>query len=254
MSAARILIVDDAPEYVAMIAHALEADGYAVATAPSGEDALTVAREQRPDLVVLDLGLPGIDGIETCRRLRAFSDAYVLMLTGRGDETDRVAGLTVGADDYVVKPFYPRELRVRVQALLRRPRLVAVPDPPADADAERPSAATDVPASPSVRRFGALTIDVGRREVSVAGRPVELSRTEFDLLDVLSDHPDQALSRSQLMDAVWGADWFGDDHVIDVHLSNLRRKLGEPRRGQEGPRYIVNVRGFGYRMERRLAS
>jgi len=188
---------------------------------------VAVARERRPDVVVLDLMLPGIDGMEVCRRIRAFSDAYIIMLTAKSDEVDKLIGLSVGADDYLTKPFSPRELVARVRAMLRRPR-----------------AAADEPAG-EVRRFGALQIDPASRDVLVEGRPVELTRTEFDLLDTLSAQPRVAFSRRQLLERVWGGEWYGDEHVVDVHIGNLRRKLDDD---AEHPRYIRTVRGVGYRM------
>jgi DNA-binding response OmpR family regulator len=168
----------------------------------------------------MDLNLPGIDGVEACRQLRTFSDAYVIMLTGLDNETDRLIGLSVGADDYMTKPYSPRELVARIRAMQRRPRAVDGGPP---------------------RRFGALEIDPGTREVTVAGEPVQLSRTEYELLDTLAAQPRLTLSRRQLLEAIWGESWFGDDHVIDVHISNLRRKLGTPG-------YVVTVRGYGYRI------
>jgi DNA-binding response OmpR family regulator len=169
--------------------------------------------------------LPGIDGVEACRRIRAFSDAYIIMLTAKSDEVDKLVGLSVGADDYLTKPFSPRELVARVRAMLRRPRVAVV--------------------GPDLRRFGELEVDPAGREVRVDGRPVELTRTEFDLLDTLSAQPRVAFSRRQLLEHVWGGDWYGDDHVIDVHVGNLRHKLGDD---ATAPRYIRTVRGVGYRM------
>jgi len=217
----RVLIVEDDAQQAAATQRLLEKESFEVAVARDGESGLDKARALDPDLVVLDLNLPGIDGIEACRRLRTFSDAYVVMLTGLDNETDRVVGLSVGADDYVAKPYSARELLARIRAMQRRPRAAGEAVPP--------------------REFGALRIDPGAREVTVAGQPVELSRTEFDLLDALAAQPRVTLSRRQLLEAVWGADWFGDDHVIDVHLSNLRRKLGDAA-------YVKTVRGFGYRI------
>ena len=176
-------------------------------------------------MIVLDLMLPGLDGIEACRRIRQFSDAYIVMLTARADESDKLVGLSTGADDYVTKPFSPPELVARVRAMLRRPRAGAV--------------------SVASRRFGELEIDPAAREVRVAGEPVELTKLEFDLLDVLSAEPRVAFSRGQLLERVWGPGWFGDDHVVDVHLANLRRKLGDDASAQ---RYVRTVRGVGYRI------
>jgi DNA-binding response OmpR family regulator len=220
----RALVVDDEPPLVQVVSGYLTREGFHVDTACDGETAVALARDHGPDVVVLDLMLPGIDGVEVCRRIRAFSDAYIIMLTARSDEMDKLVGLSVGADDYLTKPFSPRELVARVRAMLRRPR---------------------APAAGGVRRFGALEIDPAGREVRVAGRPVELTRTEFDVLDALSAQPRVAFSRRQLLERVWGGDWYGDEHVIDVHIGNVRRKLDDDA-GQ--PRYIRTVRGMGYRM------
>nr|WP_052165637.1 response regulator transcription factor [Micromonospora purpureochromogenes] len=223
----RALVVDDEPPLVQVVSGYLTREGFDVVTAADGNAAVESARDTEPDIIVLDLMLPGIDGIEACRRIRTFSDAYIIMLTAKRDEVDKLVGLSVGADDYLTKPFSPRELVARVRAMLRRPRT---------------SAATP---ETQVRRFGDLEIDVAGREVRVRGRDVELTRTEFDLLDTLSAQPRLALSRRQLLDHVWGGDWYGDDHVIDVHVGNLRRKLDDD---ATHPRYIRTVRGVGYRM------
>jgi DNA-binding response OmpR family regulator len=220
-----VLVVEDSVEILDLVTDLLRAEGFEVRTSMDGEAALDVARAYDPDLVVLDLNLPGIDGVQVCQRLRAFSQAYVLMLTAKGEEIDKVVGLSVGADDYVTKPFSPRELVARVQALLRRARV------------EEPVSRERV--------FGDLVVDAEAREVRVAGTPVELTRIEFDLLETLSATPRMAFSRRQLQEAVWGEDWYGDDHAIDVHVSNLRRKIeADPR----SPRYVKTVRGVGYRM------
>jgi DNA-binding response OmpR family regulator len=223
----RALVVDDEPPLVQVVAGYLTKEGFDVDSAGDGETAVALARDHRPDVVVLDLMLSGIDRIEVCRRIRAFSDAYVIMLTARSDEVDKLVGLSVGADDYLTKPFSPRELVARVRAMLRRPRTAA-----------------GVPAG-EVRRFGALVIDPAAREVLLDRRPVELTRTEFDLLEALSAQPRVAFSRRQLLDRVWGGEWYGDEHVIDVHVGNVRRKLGDE---AEHPRYLRTVRGVGYRM------
>ena len=161
--------------------------------------------------------------------IRTFSDVYVIMLTARAEEVDRLVGLSIGADDYVTKPFFPREVLARVQALMRRPR--------ADGRARRQA--------PGVRRFGELTIDTEAHIASMSGAELELTRIEYELLAALCENPRLTLSRRQLLDSVWGESWFGDDHVVDVHMSNLRRKLGDDPRE---PRYVRTVRGFGYRL------
>lgn len=217
----KVLIVEDDAQHAEATRRLLENEAFDVTVSHDAESGLDQVRSLAIDLVVLDVNLPGVDGIEACRRLRTFSDAYVIMLTGLGGETDRVIGLSVGADDYIAKPYSPRELVARIRAMQRRPRATDGGTPP--------------------REFGALRIDFAAREVSVEGHAVELSRTEFDLLSALASQPRVTLSRRQLLEAVWGADWFGDDHVIDVHMSNLRKKLGSPA-------YIATVRGFGYRM------
>ena len=221
----RALVVEDAVEIQELVTSLLRGEGFEVRAASDGEAAIDVARAYQPDLVVLDLNLPGLDGVQVCQRLRSFSEAFVLMLTAKSDEIDKVVGLSVGADDYVTKPFSPRELVARVQALFRRVR------------ASEPVSRERV--------FGDLVIDSEGREVRVAGAPVELTKIEFDLLDALSASPRTAFSRRQLQEAVWGEDWYGDDHAVDVHISNLRRKL-EP--DPRAPRYVKTVRGIGYRM------
>ena len=222
----RALVVDDEPPLVRVISAYLEREGFAVSAAFEGEEAVELARATRPDLIVLDVMLPGIDGIEVCRRVRSFSDAYIVMLTARAEEVDKIVGLSTGADDYVTKPFSPGELMARVRAMLRRPR---------GGDA----------ASAGPRRFGELTIDGLAREVRLGGESVDLTPREFELLDVLSAHPQVAFTREQLLERVWGLDWFGDDHVVDVHIANLRAKLDDDPRA---PRYIRTIRGVGYRM------
>jgi DNA-binding response OmpR family regulator len=225
----RALVVDDEPPLVRLVSSYLERDGFQVQAAGDGEQAVELARAWAPEVIVLDLMMPRVDGIEACRQIRTFSDAYIVMLTARAEEVDKLVGLGVGADDYLTKPFSPRELVARIRAMLRRPRAAA------------PTAA---PATP-VRQVGELTVDPAAREVHLRGRPVELTRLEFDLLDALSERPRVVLSRRQLLERVWGPDWYGDEHLVDVHIANLRRKLGDdPRR----PRYVLTVRGVGYRM------
>jgi DNA-binding response OmpR family regulator len=222
----RVLVVEDSAVFQAIIREALEREGFSVVLAHDGHEGLQLARELEPPVVILDLNLPGLDGLEVCRRLRQFSDAYVVMLTGRDDEVDKLVGLSAGADDYVVKPFSGRELVARVRAMLRRPRSGG----PSDA----------------LRRIGDLEIDTLARDVRAGGRAVELTRIEFDLLDALSGQPRVVFTRDQLLERVWGPTWFGDDHVVDVHLSKLRQKLGDD---AHSPRYIRTVRGIGYRFE-----
>ena len=229
----RVLVVDDERPLAQLIAGYLEQDGFEVALAFDGPTAVRTARALDPDVVVLDLGLPGLDGIEVCRVLRTFSDCYLIMLTARVEEVDKLVGLSVGADDYVTKPFSPRELRARVHAMLRRPRGRSGGFGNGSGDDQQ------------VLRFGSLTIDVGAREVHVDGVPVELTRTEFDVLVALAARPRMAFGRRRLVEAVWGADWVGDEHLVDVHIGHLRRKLGDD---VAAPRFIRTVRGVGYRM------
>jgi DNA-binding response OmpR family regulator len=225
--AMRALVVDDEPPLVQVVSGYLRREGFDVVTAVDGEGAVAAARASAPDVIVLDLMLPGIDGIEACRQIRAFSNAYIIMLTAKSGEVDKLVGLSVGADDYLTKPFSPRELVARIRAMLRRPRT-----PPEPSNVE-------------IRRFGELEIDVAAREVRIAERPVDLTRTEFELLDVLSGQPRVAFTRAQLLERVWQGEWYSDDHVIDVHIGNLRRKLGDE---AVNPRYVRTVRGVGFRM------
>lgn len=219
-----VLVVDDEGPIREIVRRYLQADGIDVIEAGDGPAAIEAFTAHRPDVVVLDVMLPGFDGIEVLRRIRSAGDTYVLMLTARTEETDRIVGLSVGADDYVTKPFSPRELAARVKALLRRPHMEG-------ADDQR-------------RSFGALTIDGDRREVRVGDRAVELSALEFDLLDALCSKPGQVFTRRQLLERVWGFDYYGDERVVDVHIRNLRRELGDD---AEAPTWISTVRGVGYR-------
>ena len=218
-----VLVVDDEIALAGVVAGYLEREGFQVVQAHDGPTAVELAESLRPDLIVLDVMLPGFDGVEVCRRIRHFTDAYVIMLTARDEEVDKIVGLSVGADDYLVKPFSPRELIARVQAMLRRPR--------------------SSPASPSVTTHGDLVLDEESRTVTVAGNPVQLTRTEFDLLATMAARPRLAFSRRQLIDEVWGSDWYGDEHLVDVHIGHLRRKLGDD---AVEPRYVRTVRGVGY--------
>jgi len=223
------MVVEDETELADLIGSYLERDGFEVTLSYDGAQAVKLAREVDPDVIVLDLGLPGLDGVEVCRQVRTFSDAYVVMLTARSDEVDTVIGLSVGADDYMAKPFSPRELSARVRAMLRRPR-------PLGQHGE---------ASDSTRRFGSLAIDPVGREVWLEGDSVALTRTEFDLLATLSARPQMAFSRRRLIEDVWGPAWVGDEHLVDVHIGHLRHKLGDD--AAEG-RFVRTVRGVGYRM------
>jgi DNA-binding response OmpR family regulator len=223
----RVLVVDDEVPLAKVVASYLEREGFTVDLAHDGPTAVDRARSLRPDLIVLDLMLPGFDGVEACRQIRTFTDAYVIMLTARDDETDKVVALSVGADDYIVKPFSPRELIARTKAMLRRPRTPSEPAP-------QPTYVV-----------GGLTVDPDARTVVVDGAPVELTRTEFDILAALAARPKSALTRVQIIEHVWGGEWFGDEHVVDVHVGHLRRKLGDD---AAEPRFVRTVRGVGYGM------
>jgi DNA-binding response OmpR family regulator len=222
----RVLVVDDEAPIRALVRGYLEVEGFEVREAETGPAAVADVRDWAPELVILDVMLPGFDGVEVCRQIRTFSDAYVLMLTARGEEIDRIIGLTVGADDYLVKPFSPRELVARSKALLRRPR-------------------TRSAGAPTPRLPSGLELDEARRVVTVDGRPTELTALEFDVLAALARDPGTVVRRSTLLDRVWGADFVGDEHLVDVHVANLRRRLGDD---ADHPRFVETVRGVGYRM------
>lgn len=232
----RALVVDDEAPLADVVASYLRREYFEVTVCHTGAQALAVARDVDPDVVVLDLGLPGIDGVEVCRRLRTFSDAYVVMLTARDTEVDTIVGLSVGADDYMTKPFSPRELVARIRAMLRRPRSVGGPVTPTHGD---------TPESEESRVFGPLSIDVASRQVFLHGGVIALTRTEFDILSALSSRPGVVWSRRQLIDSVWGEPWVGNDHLVDVHVGHVRRKLGD---SASDPRFVMTVRGVGYRM------
>ncbi len=219
-----VLVVDDEDPIREIVRRYLQAEHIEVIEAADGPSAIEAFTTHHPDVVVLDVMLPGFDGIEVLRRIRATADTYVILLTARTEETDRIVGLSVGADDYVSKPFSPRELTARVKALLRRPHMNG--------------------ATPTRRQVGSLTIDSDRHEVLVGDRAVELSALEFHLLDALCSKPGQVFTRRQLLERVWGFDYYGDERVVDVHIRNLRRELGDD---AEAPTWIATVRGVGYR-------
>lgn len=228
--AGRVLVVDDEKPLAQMVDSYLLRTGFETAQAHTGTEAVNEARRSSPDVVILDLGLPELDGLEVCRRIRTFSDCYILMLTARGSEDDKITGLTLGADDYITKPFSIRELVTRVRAVLRRPRATA---------------ATPEMATPLV--VGDLVIDPSAHTVRVRGQLVDVTRTEFELLVALAIHLGQVLSRHELVTEVWDTTWVGDERIVDVHIGNLRRKLGTDARGRG---FIDTVRGVGYRMGR----
>ncbi len=222
VTAGRILLVEDAPEYAQLVTAALRQDGHQVSSATTIEGGREQLRSAPPDVVVLDLTLPDGDGLDLCREIRSTTDAYVLILTGRDDEVDKLIGFRLGADDYVTKPFSPRELAARVSALLGRARSGG------DSTSAR-------------REIGDMVVDPDTRKVTVGDAQPELTKIEFDLLAALTERPGSVLSRASLLDAVWGNDHVGDDHVVDVHIANLRKKIdtGSPSR-------VRTVRGVGY--------
>lgn len=223
-----VLVVEDRYEVRTLLEIALTDAGYTVRTAGGGAAALASAAADPPDLVVLDLGLPDVDGVEVCRRLRATNaDCWVLMLTGRTDELDVLVGLAVGADGYLTKPVSPRELVARVGAMLRRPRAPTGPDPG------------------QVRRVGELEVDLDAREERVSARALRLTRIEFDLLATLAGRPGRVFQRETLLREVWRTDWEGSLRLVEVHMSNLRRKLAAA--GLDRPE-IRTVRGVGYQL------
>lgn len=221
-----MLIVEDEVQTSAFLKHVLERERFDVLVAEDGETALEVCATNDPDIVLLDYELPGISGQETCRVMRSMTDAYIVMLTGRDDEVDKVISLSLGADDYVIKPFSHRELVARMYSLLRRPRT------------KQPGAS-----SGSARSFGEVVIDIASRVVLIDGEDLQLTRTEFDLLDVLTVDAGKVVSRSDLLKRVWRTDWDGGDHLIDAHVHNLRKKLASRGAG----RYLRTVRGVGYK-------
>ena len=226
----KVLVVDDEAALAQVVATYLVREGYEVDVVADGPAAVRAATQGSPDLIVLDLMLPGFDGIEVCRQVRTFSDCYIIMLTARDEEVDKLVGLSMGADDYLVKPFSPRELVARIRAMLRRPRTLGSTEQSASDDFES-------------WRFGDVVIDPVARIVTDERGAVELTRTEFDLLAAMAARPRMAFSRRQLIDAVWGEGWYGDEHVVDVHVGHLRRKLGDD---PAAPRVIRTVRGVGY--------
>ena len=224
--AQKILAVDDEENITSIVRAYLEKEGFEVATAADGPTALEMSRKQHPDLVVLDIMLPGMDGIEVLRHLRQESDVYVLMLTAKTEEVDKIIGLSVGADDYLTKPFSPRELVARVKAILRRGRGGHSLD--------------------QALSFEHLRIDLNRREVSLEGKQVSLTQLEFDLLHAMASYPGMVFSRDQLLEKIWGHDYYGEDRVVDVHIGLLRKKLGDD---PTNPRFIKTLRGVGYKFE-----
>jgi len=225
----KVLVVDDEPHIVELVRYNLEREGFQVTVAYDGQEALQRARTDRPDLIVLDLMLPYVDGLEVCRTLRRESTVPILVLTAKDGELDRVLGLETGADDYVTKPFSPRELVARVRAILRRAR------PESAVGAAQPRLVA-----------GDLVLDPNTREVFLAGRPVELTTKEFDLLRLLMAHPNRVFTRDALLEHVWGYDYFGGTRTVDMHISRLRDKIEDD---PASPTYIVTVRRVGYKFK-----
>ena len=221
----KILIIDDEPSIIKLVSAYLKPEGYEVLTASDGVSGLKVARAFNPDLIILDLMLPGMDGIELLSTLRRESNTYVIMLTAKTEETDKIIGLSIGADDYVTKPFSPRELVARVKAALRRLKSTGSPQN-----------------QPEILSFEHVRIDSGARTVTVDDEPVELTALEFDLLKVLAENRGRVLSRELLLEKVWGSNYFGEMRAVDVHLGHVRQKLGNTN-------LISTVRGVGYRFE-----
>ncbi len=229
MTGQRILVVDDEPQVLEVLKLYLSRDGFRVNTATDGQAALTAFESHAPDLVVLDLMLPKIDGLDVFKRLRAKRAVPIIMLTAKGDELDRVLGLELGADDYIVKPFSPREVVARVKNVLRR----------ATSSAEE--------SSENALAFNGLRIDPRTREVEINNRQVELTGKEFDLLYFLAQHPGQVFTRAQLLDKVWGYQFYGDASTVTVHIRRLREKI---EMNPAEPRYLATVWGIGYKFEK----
>jgi two-component system, OmpR family, response regulator len=236
----RALVVEDDEDMRSLIELTLSTQGFEVMAVESGLDGVEAVRNHNPDLVTLDLGLPGIDGIEACRRIREISDAYVVMITSRHDEVERLIGLETGADDFLSKPFSPRELNARVNAMFRRPRRGP------ESSVASGSAGTSPGAENEILRHGVLTVDVDGRRAFQEDTELSLTRTEFDLLTELMRTPARVWTREALLRSVWDTEWATDTHLVEVHIGNLRRKLGE---GKGLTRLIRTVRGVGYRME-----
>lgn len=226
---ARVLVVDDEPQIRAILRAYLSAEGFQVQDAATGAQALRVLTSEPPDLVLLDIGLPDLDGLEVLRTLRRTSDVYVVLVTARAEEVDKLIGLGVGADDYVTKPFSPREVVARVKAVLRRTRLVGLAGPDPDVD---------------LLRFDGISIHTARREVRLGDEQAVLTALEFDLLVALAASPGRVFSRTQLLEKVWGYDFFGDERVVDVHIRGMRKALGDD---ATAPRIIGTVRSVGYK-------
>ncbi len=227
LNSPRILVVDDEQKIRSLVASYLTSDGFDVAEASTGEEALAAVQRRKPDLVVMDIRMPGMDGLEALREIRKIADVWVIMLTARAEETDRIIGLSVGADDYVTKPFSPRELVARVKAVLRRSRGGSTPD------------------ARNRLEFDAVTVDVDGREVWRNDEAVDLTALQFDLLVTMAEAPGRVFTRRQLIERVWGWDFFGDERIVDAHIRNLRKALGDD---AAKPQVIGTVRSVGYKL------
>ncbi len=229
----RALVIEDDGDIRDLLVAALSQGGFEVEEAGEGRLGIERARSFAPDLVTLDLSLPDVDGIEVCREIRGFSDAYLVIITAKAEEVDRLIGLEVGADDYLTKPFSPRELRARVAAMFRRPRN------------STPAPVATVLEQNEVLSHGELHVDLDAREARLAGQLLELTKIEFELLATLLSSPGRVWQRETLLNRVWQTEWLGDTHLVDVHMANLRRKLGD---SAQDARWIKTVRGVGYRL------
>ncbi len=253
----RLLLVDDAPEVTLLMQTSLESEGFAVDTAFDGERALEIFNDVKPIAVILDLGLPGIDGFETCRRLREISDVHIIILSARGDEVDKLVGFTIGADDYLTKPASMRELAARIRSVARRKSNEAAAKlatgTPSDRSGLTPSAPSTMPTPASTRARPsnaelpadtALSIDAQARIVTIGGFSTQLTRTEFALFRELAKRSNSVVSRSDLQAVVWGPEWHGGSHLVEVHMSNIRRKLSDI-----GASWLIQtIREVGYRI------
>lgn len=236
------VIVDDDEDIRELLTATLASNGFTILASGTGRHGIELIRDHQPDLITLDLNLPDIDGVEVCRQARAMTDAYIVMVTARQDEIDRLIGLEIGADDFLVKPFSPRELQARVAAMFRRPRTsVRSPVTGSTPAVVEPSSDPEN----TFLRHGSLTIDVEGRVASLDEGELSLTRTEFDLLATLLSAPRRVWSRESLLAKVWGEAWVADQHLVEVHMRNLRKKLGDK---AADPRFIRTVRGIGYRL------
>jgi DNA-binding response OmpR family regulator len=251
-----VVVIEDDADIMALLRHVLEMAGFRVLEAATGRDGLDLIRDAKPDLVTLDLGLADIDGIQVCRQIRQFSDSYIVVVSARDDEVDRLVALEIGADDYLVKPFSPRELQARIAAMFRRPRRLAGRNRSDSFETGRMAEAAHARSATAlldagsgdeagVLRHGELMLDLPGRVVELDGTELALTRIEFDLLATLLSAPRRVWSRDALLSEVWGSDWSSDLHLVEVHMGNLRRKLGDDARTG---RWIRTVRGVGYRL------